>query len=246
MRNATNTIRVLLVDDHLLFRDGIASLLERDGQFQVVGQAGNGKEALEACERLAPDLVLMDIQMPGMGGLEATRLLLDAHPDLKVVMLTVSDKDQDLFEAVKAGAQGYLLKTATAGKEMCEAISQVAAGEAIIPSGMAHRLLAEFAALAKNGPGSSAQTAGEEALVEHAESGNELAGQEPEAEIDLLTPREHEVLELVAEGLTNKEIAARLVISENTVRTHLRCILDKLHLNSRVQAAMWLRDQRSD
>ncbi len=230
MNKGTQPIRVLLVDDHPLFRDGLASLLERDGRFQVVGQAGDGEAAVAAAARLNPDIVLMDIQMPGMDGLEATRRLMAAQPDLKVIMLTVSDQDEDLFEAIKAGAQGYLLKTATGGREMVEAVGRVVAGEAIITPALAPRLLAEFAALARGAEGQRGRGAEEQR--------GQRAGQPQE--VEMLTPREREVLELVAEGLTNKEIAARLVISENTVRAHLRNILDKLHVSSRVEAAVWL------
>lgn len=247
-------IRILLVDDHPLFRDGLVSLLERDGRFQVVGQAGDGQAAILAAARGQPDVVLMDIQMPGMGGLEATRRLMTAHPDLKVIILTVSDSDQDLFEAIKAGAQGYLLKTATSGREMLEAVERVSAGEAIITPALAPRLLAEFAALArgaeeqgsggaegqKSGGAGEQWSGGAEGQRSRgaAEQGSE--GARERGEVEVLTSREREVLGLVAEGLTNKEIAARLVISENTVRAHLRHILDKLHVSSRVQAAVWL------
>ncbi len=237
-------IRVLLVDDHPLFRDGLASLLERDGRFQVVGYAGDGKAAVAAAARLNPDVVLMDIQMPDMDGLEATRRLMAAHPHLKVIMLTVSDQDEDLFEAIKAGAQGYLLKTATGGQEMVEAVGRVVAGEAIITPALAPRLLAEFAALARKAEAQGSERARERKSerVRGPESGRAKERQE----VQTLSPREREVLELVAEGLSNKEIASRLVISENTVRAHLRNILDKLHVSSRVQAALWLRQQAMD
>jgi len=240
-------VRVLLVDDHPLFRDGLASLLERDGRFQVVDQAGDGQAALMASARLQPDVVLMDIQMPGMGGLEATHRLMDAQPNLKVIMLTVSDQDEDLFEAIKAGAQGYLLKTVTGGHELVEAVARVSAGEAIITPALAPRLLAEFTALARGERGSQdaggQKSGGPGAQRSGGARERRTGGDRQQGEVEALTPREREVLDLVAEGLTNKEIAARLVISENTVRAHLRHILDKLHVSSRVQAAVWLRRQ---
>jgi len=243
-------IRVLLVDDHPLFRDGLTSLLEKDERFQIVGEAENGEAAIVAAARLAPDVVLMDIQMPGIGGLEATRRLLATQPSLKVIMLTVSDKDDDLFEAIKAGAQGYLLKTVTGARELADAIVRIAAGEAIVTPALAPRLLAEFAALARERErGRTGEYRGKEVEEQGTEEAGVQGSERAEAqgaELEVLTRREREVLELVAEGLTNKEIAARLVISENTVRAHLRRILDKLHVNSRVQAAVWLRQQRVD
>jgi len=231
--NNTTAIRVLLVDDHALFREGIVSLLAEDSRFEVVGEAASGEQAIELIPRLRPDLILMDIQMPGMGGLEATRSLLAEHAALKVVMLTVSEREKDLFAAIKAGAQGYLIKTVISGNEMRDSLLRVAAGGVIIPTEMAPRLLAEFAMLSK---------------IKEEEKPAPQPVNQPRAEssaqrFDLLTKREIETLELVADGLSNKEIAARLYISENTVRAHLRAIMDKLHTSSRVQAAVWLRKQ---
>ncbi len=239
-------IQIMLVDDHVLFRDGMASLLRRDGRFEIVCEANNGASALENIQKTVPEVVLMDIQMPGMGGIEAARQILSAYPDLKVIMITVSEKEHDLFEAVKAGAQGYILKTDTDSKYMCEAIVRVAAGEAIIPPAMAPRLLMEFASLAQTQP--AKETDQHQTLDDSALIGKEKTTQFPgqQAEANLLTPREFQVLELVAEGLTNKGIASQLTISENTVRSHLRSIMDKLHMNSRVQAALWWQKQRSE
>lgn len=240
-------IRIMLVDDHVLFRDGIVSLLKRDDHLDVVAVADDGETALENIDKVDPDIVLMDIQMPGMGGIEAARRILSKRPDLKVIMITVSEKAQDLFEAVKAGAQGYILKTDTDGKYMRDAIVSVAAGEAIIPPAMAPRLLAEFASLAQgrsNPSTEDAQFISQDAPHIATEESPQGANRPPEA--SQLTPRELQVLELVAQGLTNKGIASRLTISENTVRSHLRSIMDKLHMNNRVQAALWLKEKKAD
>jgi len=123
MIELTQPIRIMLVDDHLLFRDGVASLVKRDGRFKIVREANDGASALENFIQSVPDIVLMDIQMPGMGGIEATRRILAAYPDVKVIMIMVSEKNTDLFDAIKAGAQGYILKTVTDCKNMCDAIS---------------------------------------------------------------------------------------------------------------------------
>lgn len=213
------TIRVMLADDHQLFRAGIASLLEREPDIEVVGQAPNGAEAVKQGQQFQPDVALLDIQMPVMGGLDAARQLLAQQPQLKIIMLTISDSDRDLFTAVKAGAQGYLLKGSTSTQELVTAVRQVAAGEAIIAPALVPLLLAEFTNLS--------QTQEEKLTV--AEPENALH--------QVLTERELEVLHQVSHGLTNREIAAKLFISENTVRSHLRNILDKLHVQNRLQAA---------
>jgi DNA-binding NarL/FixJ family response regulator len=220
-------IRVLLADDHQLFRDGIASLLGREPDIVVVGQGRNGVEAVELGQKLRPDLALLDIQMPLCTGLEAARQLLAGQPGLKIIMLTISESDQDLFTAVKAGAQGYLLKGSTSAGELVTAVRQVAAGEAIIAPSLAPRLLAEFVNLS--------QERELELELEREEEGRAIR--------QVLSEREMDVLELVSQGLKNREIADRLFISENTVRTHLRNILDKLHVQNRVQAAALLRGQ---
>lgn len=217
-------IRVILADDHQLFRAGIASLLEREPDIEVVGQAPNGAEAVKLGQQLQPDVALLDIQMPVMGGLDAARQLLAQQPQLKIIMLTISDSDRDLFTAVKAGAQGYLLKGSTSTQELVTAVRQVAAGEAIIAPALVPLLLAEFTYLSQ-------------------EQEAKPAVAEPEVALHhVLTEREMEVLHQVSQGLTNREIAAKLFISENTVRSHLRSILDKLHVQNRLQAAaLWKR-----
>ena len=197
-------MRVLLADDHPLFRDGVRSLLEARG-VQVVGEAGDGQEAVEAALRLRPDVVLMDITMPTMTGLEATRLIKARAPEIKIVMLTVSDEDRMLFEAIKSGAQGYLLKDLQA-KEFFELLSGIERGEAPITRSLAGRILEEF--------------------------GRKMPGA-PEPQGDELTEREGEVLQAVSSGAANREVAAALHITENTVKFHMKNILDKLHLRSR-------------
>ncbi len=209
-------VKVLIADDHTLFRQGLRRILQDYDDLAVVGEAADGEEALALVERLKPDVVLMDVNMPDASGPEATRRLREAHPQTQVIMLTVSDKDEDLFASIKAGARGYLLKNVETD-ELIQAIRRVHAGEAMIAPTMAVRLLEEFGALARrtpDGPASDPTT-------------------------DELTPREVEVLQLVAQGLGNKEIAAELNLSEHTVKTHLRNILDKLHLRSRAHAAAY-------
>lgn len=204
-------MRVLLADDHALFRAGIASLLKAWGM-QVVGQAGNGNEAIELTRRLEPELVLMDVGMSPCNGLEATRVIKNELPDVKVIIVTVSEDDQDLFEAVKSGAEGYLLK-GMSEEELSSTLERISAGEPALSPGLAVKILDEFARMAREGGGKSAGPEGG------------------------LTDREREVLRLVADGATNREIGSQLYISENTVSFHMKNILAKLHLKNRAQAA---------
>lgn len=200
-------MRILVVDDHDLFRDGIVSLLNVRG-YQVVGEARDGLEAMVRARELKPDLILMDIRMPNMGGLEATRLIKTEMPEIKVVILTMSDEEEDLFSAIKSGAQGYLLKNLKSDV-FFELISGVANNEAPISPRMAAMMLQDFSIHTQE-PASNETQMG-------------------------LTDREKEVLQLLAEGKANKEISSELVISESTVKFHLRNILDKLHLENRAQ-----------
>lgn len=203
-------MRVLLADDHALFRAGIASLLQAWGM-EVVAQAGNGREAFELACETSPDLVLMDIGMPDCNGLEATRLIKAARPEIKIVMVTVSDDDDDLFEAIKSGAEGYLLKNLSE-EDLSHTLQAVAAGESALSPALAARIIVEFARPVAAGP---------------ADAGEDL------------TAREREVLQLVAAGSTNREIAAALVVSESTVNFHVKNILAKLHLKNRTQAVAY-------
>jgi len=204
-------VRVLLADDHALFRAGIASLLRAWGM-DVVGQAADGVEAIELTRRLEPELVLMDVGMSPCNGLEATRVIKTELPDVKVIIVTVSEDDQDLFEAVKSGAEGYLLK-GMSEEELSSTLEKISAGEPALSPGLAARILDEFARMAREGTGKSAGPEGE------------------------LTDREREVLRLVVDGATNREIGSQLFISENTVSFHMKNILAKLHLKNRAQAA---------
>ena len=205
-------MRVLLADDHPLFRDGLATLL-RAREMEIVGEASNGLEALQQTRLLKPDLILMDVNMPRMNGLEATRLIKTEMPETKIVILTVSDDDENLFEAIKSGAHGYLLKS-MASQTFFELLKDVAQGDAPITRTLAAKILGEFAP-----------------PLQHYEA---LTANKAD-----LTEREKEVLSLVADGLTNRDIAARLIITENTVKYHLKNILEKLHLRNRAQAVAY-------
>ncbi len=204
-------MRVMLVDDRPLVRNGIASLLRARGH-EVVAEASNGREALATVGKISPDLVLMDIRMPEMGGLEATRLIKAEYPNIKIVMLTVSDDEQDLFEAVKSGAHGYLLKDLEAS-QFFEALEAIQRDEVVLPSRLAGKLLDEFRVQSK-----------QVSRTDERES---------------LSIREREVLDLVSQGSTNKEVAEKLYISGNTVKYHMKNILDKLHLQNRGQVIAW-------
>jgi DNA-binding NarL/FixJ family response regulator len=200
-------MRILLADDHALVRDGIASLLQAWGH-DVVGQASDGREAVDLARALHPDLVLMDVRMPSVGGLQATAAIKASLPGVAVVMLTVSEAEDDLFEAIKLGAQGYLLKNLESD-QLRGMLRAVERGEPAITPATAGRIIAEFG----------------------------RRGREPEVDPDHLTDRELDVLRLVTDGLRNKEIAGRLGISENTVKYHLGNILAKLHAQSRTELA---------
>ncbi len=251
------TFRVLLVDDHALFRDGMSRLFAYEPDFEVVGEASSGEEALELARTLIPDLVLMDIDMPGIGGLEAIRMLARELPVVTVVALTVHEDDDTVFEAIKSGAKGYLVKSIRA-TEMLGLLRGLAHGEAPMTRGVATRILREFARTTSPGPGTRPVDASSGHSSPASPAGLPVRSNQLPPEgglewnvrqtrvasaidaLDALSSREEEVLELVAQRLTNKEIASKLVISEYTVKNHLRNILAKLHLSSRIQAARLL------
>lgn len=205
--------KVLIVDDHALFRRGVRNAIEHEKDIEVVGEAEDGSEALAKALALKPDLILMDINMPRCSGLEAVSAIKSELPDIKIIVLTVHDEDENLFQAIKRGAEGFLSKNARSG-DLVAALRGVAKGEAAISKHMAAKMMREFARLAK------------------IEAGN-VTGQ--------LTPREKQVLQNLSAGLSNKEIAQSLFISENTVKVHVTNILKKLHLQSRSQAADYAR-----
>ena len=196
-------MRVLLADDHALFREGLVSLL-RTRDIDVVGEASDGTEAVALARELRPDVVLMDLSMPGVGGLEATRVIKAELPEIKVVILTVSEADADLFEAIRSGAHGYLVKSTPSGDffELLEALDR---GEAPLSRGLAGKIV------------------------------RYLAAGGPQGDDAVLTPREEEVLRLVAEGNTNRGIAEQLRVTDATVKFHMSNILEKLHLQNRAQ-----------
>jgi NarL family two-component system response regulator LiaR len=202
-------IRVLIADDHAIVRKGICALLATEPDIEVVGEARDGQEACAKAQRAQPDVILMDLVMPGMDGLEATRRIVNHQPEARVLVLTSFAEDDQVFPAIKAGAQGYLLKD-TGPEDLVQAIHQVHQGESSIHPSVARRLLRELSTPSEQGPDG-----------------------------DVLTEREVEVLRLVAQGQSNKEISGMLTISEATVRTHVSNILAKLNLCSRTQAALY-------
>ena len=212
-----NAIRLLLVDDQRLMRDGLRTLLELEGDLVVVGEAENGEEALTLYEKRQPDVVLMDVRMPVMDGVEATRRLRQRWPDARVIILTTFDDDEYVFEGLRAGARGYLLK-AVSGEELAGAIRTVAAGGALIDPSVTRKVVAEFARLGQT------RRSGPTKLVEP------------------LSEREEEVLRFIASGYTNKEIAGRLFLAEGTVKNYVSSILGKIGARDRTQAALKARE----
>jgi DNA-binding NarL/FixJ family response regulator len=205
----TSLVRILIADDHSLFRDGLRSLLQAEGH-EVVGEARNGHEAVALARELKPDVVLMDLQMPELDGIGATKLIVGGMPEMKVVILTASEEEAKLFEAIKSGAQGYLLKNLEA-EEFFDMLERAHRGEPALTPALARKLLQEFAKPAETAAPASTSS-------------------------DELTVREREVLELMVEGVTsNRKLAKRLGLSENTVKFHVRNILDKLRLHNRAE-----------
>jgi two-component system nitrate/nitrite response regulator NarL len=222
---ADDPIRLMVVDDHTLFRRGLTALLFADGRFEVVGEAGDAAEALAALPRCRPDVVLLDNHLPGASGVATLPALLAAAPGLKVLMLTMSEDERDLAAALQGGASGYLLKTAE-GDELGEAIVRALAGRSSISSAMTAKLGAAFRLAA--GTATTQSTAASSAAPPAAGSAGPL---------DELSPREREIARLIAQGQSNKHIARTLGIAETTVKIHVQHLLRKLGLESRVQVA---------
>ena len=214
--STSQPVRIVVADDHQVVRTGFAALLDTQPDFTVLGSASDGAEAVRLSRELRPDVVLMDVRMPGTDGIEATRQLTAGEDGPRVIILTTFDLDEFVYDALRAGASGFLLKDVTA-ERLFDAVRVVAAGEALLAPAVTRRLISEFAKLrpkAADRPESLAAAIGE------------------------LTPRETEVLRLLAEGLSNPEIAARLVVTEETVKTHVSRILHKLGLRHRTQAVV--------
>lgn len=210
-------IRILLVDDQRLMREGLRTLLEIEGDLDVVGEAGDGLQAVEQYASLQPDVVLMDVRMPQVDGVEGTRRICARWPGARVIILTTFDDDRYVFEGLRAGALGYLLKDVS-GDELAQAVRTVASGGALIQPSVARRVLAEFARLAPAAETSQADL------------------------IEPLTEREVEVLRLLAQGATNRQIAAHLFLAEGTVKNYVSAIFDKLGVEDRIQAALRARE----
>jgi two-component system NarL family response regulator len=205
-------IRVLIADDHALFRRAIQTVLSDEGDIEIVGEASDGSEAVALATEHAPDVVLLDVNMPKLGGIDAARAIKEQLPSTQIVMFTVSDEESDLFDAIKAGASGYLLKGVDPS-EVAEAVRQIHSGHSLLSPAVASKLVSEFASMARKSD--------EKALRPR------------------LTARELEVLGLASDGLTNRQIGRKLHISENTVKNHMRNILEKLHLHSRMEAVLY-------
>lgn len=207
------TARIVVADDHHVVRDGFAELLNTQPDFTVIATASDGAEAVRICNKLRPDVVVMDVRMPGMDGIEATRQLVGPGVDgPRVLIMTTFDLDEYVYDALRAGASGFLLKDGTA-ERLFDAVRVIAAGDALLAPGITRRLISEFATQRRAAPAHSAT-------------------------LRVLTPRETEVLRLVSEGLSNVEIANRLVITEETVKTHVSRVLSKLGLRDRTQAVI--------
>ncbi|MFF1476987.1 response regulator [Streptomyces sp. NPDC058301] len=214
------SIRVLIVDDQMMVREGFSVLLNAQRDIEVVGEAVDGREAVAKVRELRPDVVLMDIRMPEMNGIEATREIMAADTEARVLVLTTFDLDEYVYQALRAGASGFLLKDASA-RQLAEGVRVVASGDALLAPSVTRRLITEFARAApvRRGVGTGAQ-------------------------VEELTDRETEVLILIAQGLSNAEIADRLVVAESTIKTHVSRVLVKLGLRDRTQAAVYAYESR--
>lgn len=228
----SKVIRVLIADDHALLREGLRKILEMEKDICVVGEAVDGRDVVEKAEALRPDVVLMDINMPHGGGLNATRIIRERLPEVDVIVLTIHDDDEYIIELVNAGAKGYMLKDVDPSR-VIEAIRRVREGEAFIPTNLMTKVFQEFRRR-------SVPESPERPAVEHPSSGAHAhADGAPKGERDPLTERELEILQLIVDGRTNKEIAQALFISEKTVKNHVTNILRKLDLSDRTQAAVY-------
>lgn len=207
----TSVTRLLLTDDHTLFRDGLREIISHWTEFQIVGDAKNGREAIDLCRKTLPDVVLMDIQMPVMNGVEATRVIHAEFPSVIVVMLTMSVEENDLFDALKQGARGYVLKNISA-QELRQRLHEAANDDVPLSASVATRILAEF---------------------------NRLRASEASGALEPLTEREIRILKQVTEGLSNKEIGENLYLCEQSVKKQMGNVMQKLHMNNRVQAAVY-------
>lgn len=217
METPGQPIRVLLVDDHSLFRSGIRSLLQRHPEFAVVGEAPDGVEGIKRAKQLKPDVILLDLNMPGMSGVETLQLMQQDCPEAAILMLTVSEESHDLAMAMRAGAQGYLIKNIETDY-LLRAIRRAAAGETVVAEALTGKLVAQL------------QAAGQ--------------AERPVSDLDRLTPREKDILECLALGESNKIIARKLDLAESTVKIHVQNVLKKLKLSSRVQAAVFAVEHR--
>jgi two-component system nitrate/nitrite response regulator NarL len=216
MENQIEAIRVLLVDDHSLFRSGIRSLLQRHPEFLVVGEAADGVEGIKRCKQFTPDVVLLDLHMPGMSGVETLQLMQQDCPNMAVIMLTVSEASEDLALAMRAGAQGYLIKNIETDY-LLRAIRRAHAGEIVVAEALTGKLVAQM---------------------------QMTSCERPASEIDKLTPRERDILACLALGESNKFIARKLDLADSTVKIHVQNVLKKLKLTSRVQAAVFAVEHR--
>jgi two-component system, NarL family, nitrate/nitrite response regulator NarL len=212
----SDIIRVLVVDDHPLFRDGVVRTLETDPDIEIVGQGANAQEAIRLSQALLPDILLLDISIPG-GGIPAAQVVAESCPVTRIIMLTASEDEDDLLAAFKAGARAYILKGVSA-RELLSALHSVMAGESYVTPALAASLLSEMS-------GASGKT------------------HPPTSPLDELTEREHQILELVAQGSSNKEIALKLHLSEKTVKHYMTNVLQKLHVRNRVEAALLAQKQ---
>ena len=219
METPNRLISILLVDDHALFRSGIRSLLQRQADFSVVGEAADGVEGIKRVQQLQPDVVLLDLNMSGMSGIESLQLMRQSSPKTAIIMLTVSEDAEDLTAALQAGACGYLIKNIDADY-LVRAIRRAAAGEPVVAEAMTAKLVAQL------------------------QGGGSRRAPEPASDFDRLTPREKDILACLARGESNKSIARRLELAESTVKIHVQNVLKKLKLSSRVQAAVFAVEHR--